>query len=132
MCIRDRVYPYPGYCASPIEVTEVPGKGMGILQNLQKFRLRVRKCCRTHRSSGYSGTGVPKLQKFRAGIKMLYPYPGYLWHGRTELAEVPGMGMNVVRTYRSSGYGCGSVTELTEVPGIVARANRTHPSFGQV
>ena len=88
---------------------------MGILQNLQKFRLRVRKCCRTHRSSGYSGTGVPKLQKFRAGIKMLYPYPGYLWHGRTELAEVPGMGMNVVRTYRSSGYGCECPTELTEV-----------------
>ena len=35
---------------------------------------------------------------------MLYPYPGYLWHGRTELTEVPGTRMNVC-------------TELTEVPG---------------
>ena len=28
---------------------------------------------------------------------MLYPYPAYLWHGRTELTEVPGTGMNVVQ-----------------------------------
>jgi len=26
--------------------------------------------------------------KFRAGKGMLYPYPGYLWHGRTKLTEV--------------------------------------------
>ena len=90
------VYAYPGYCASLTEVTEVPGKGMGILHNLQKFPVRVRKCYRTRRSSGYSGTGVQN-SKFRAGIKMLYPYPGYLWHGRTELTEVPGTGMNVLQ-----------------------------------
>ena len=46
----------PGYCAKDIsvpwvlchsltEVTKVPGKGRGILQNLQKFWVRVRKCC---------------------------------------------------------------------------------------
>ena len=87
----------PGYCNKGIplprvlchSLTEVPGKGMGILQNLQKFRVRVRKCYRTHRSSGYCGTGVQNSQKFRAGIKMLYPYPGYLWHERTELMYVP-------------------------------------------
>ena len=28
---------------------------------------------------------------------MLYTYPGYLWHGRTELTEVPGTGMNVLQ-----------------------------------
>ena len=90
----------PGYCNKGIpvprvlrhsltEVTEVPGKGMGISQNLQKFRVRVRKC--------YSGTGVQNSHKFRAGIKMLYPYPGYLWHWRTELTEVPGTGTKVVQ-----------------------------------
>ena len=50
---------------------------------------------------------------------MLKPYPGYLWHGRTELTGVPGTSMNVVqnsqkffvrvwmlyRTHRSAGYG---------------------------
>ena len=116
---------------------------MGILQNLQKFRVRVRrKCCRTHRSSGYCGTGVQKSQKFRAGIhvKMLYPYPGYLWHWRTEPTDVPGAGINVaqnlqkfrVRVYKTyiislSGNtrgkyrGYGSVRTLqntTLVPGI--------------
>ena len=28
---------------------------------------------------------------------MLYPYPGCLWHWRTELTEVPGTGMKVVQ-----------------------------------
>ena len=90
-------------CHSLTEVTEVPGKGMGILQTLHKFRVRVRKCYRTHRSSGYCGTGVQNSQKFRAGMKMLYPYPGYLRHERTELTG-------------SSGYGYECRTELTEVP----------------
>ena len=126
----------PGYCNKGIpaprvlchsltEVTEVPGKGRGILQKLQKFRVRVRKYYRTRRSSGYCGTGEQNLRKFRAGMKMLYPYPGYLWHERTELTEVPGTGMNVVqnfvaranRAYRKSGYGYECRTELTEVPG---------------
>ena len=59
------VYPYPGYCARLTDVTEVPGKGMGILQNLQKFRNgygsvteltevpdMVARAYRSHRSSG--------------------------------------------------------------------------------
>ena len=71
-------------CHSLTEVTEVPGNGMGILENLQKFRVGVRKCYRTHRSSG-------QVQE------LLYPYPRYLWHGRTELPKVPGTGMNVVQ-----------------------------------
>ena len=125
---------------------------MVLLQNLQKFRVRVRKCYRTHRSSGYCGTGVQNSQKFRAGIKMLYPYPGYLWYERKELTEVPGTGISVVqnlqkfrvrvlvsyRTYRSSGYGYECPTELTEVlcrgmpgintPGMVLYVPyRTHP-----
>ena len=47
--------------------------------------------------------GVHNLQD----IKMIYPYPGYLWHLRTELPEVPGTGMNV--------YECPK--KLPEVPG---------------
>ena len=80
---------------SLIEVTEVPGKGIGILQKLQKV----------------PGTGTEVLQnsqKFRV-----------LWHGRTELTEVPGgykkkavlvprvfCGTGAYRVNRSSGYGC--------------------------
>ena len=101
--IVTNVYPYPGYCASLAELTEVPGKGMRFLQNFHNFRVRVRKCYRTHRSSGCCGTSVQNSQ-FRAGIKMLYPYPGYCGHGRTEITEVPGTGMNVLqyKAYRSS------------------------------
>ena len=83
-------------------MSEFPGKGMGILQNLQ-FRVRVRKCHVTH--------------KFRV-----------LWHGRTELTEFPGRYKNAApvprvfvarayRAYRSSGYGYEYRTDLTEVPG---------------
>ena len=39
---RGYINPYPGYCAEGLtELTEVPGAGMDVLQNLQKFRVRV-------------------------------------------------------------------------------------------
>ena len=59
------------------ELTEVPGWGYASVTDL---------------------TEVPGTvaREFRAGIKMLYPYPEYLWHGRTGLTDVPGTGMNVV------------------------------------
>ena len=78
-------------------LAEVPGTGMNVIQNFQKFRIRVRKSYRTSRSSRYCGTGVQNLQKFRAGWKMLYPYPRYSWHWRTELTEVPGTGINALQ-----------------------------------
>ena len=46
-------------------LTEVPGTGIEILR----------------RSTGYCGTGVHNSQKFRAGIKKLYPCPGYYGTG---------------------------------------------------
>ena len=92
---------------------------MGILQNFQKFRVRVWKCYRTHRSSRYCGTGVNNSQKFRAGAKHAVPVPRGVWNGS-------------YITYRSSGYGYESLTELPEVPGIVVRAYRTYGSSGQV
>ena len=72
-----------GY-GSPTELPEVLGAGMDVLQNSQKFRV--------------------------------------LWHGRTELTEVPGgykrcWWHGAYRTHRSSGYGYECATELTEVPG---------------
>ena len=77
---------------------------MGVLQNFQKFRVRVRKCYRTHRSSGYCGAGVQNSQKFRAGKKQDVPVPGVLWDGS-------------YITHRNSGYGYESLTELPEVTG---------------
>ena len=67
---------------------------MQVLQNSQKFREQVQ--IMLHPYPGYCGTGVQNSQKFRAGVKMLYPYPGKLWHGRTELTQVLGTDMNVV------------------------------------
>ena len=34
-------------------------------------------------------------------MKVIYPYPGYLWHWRTALPEVPGTGMNVVQNFQN-------------------------------
>ena len=64
--VQKVLYPYPGYCGTGCtEPTEVPGTGMNVLRNSQKFRVRVRKSYRTSRSSGYCGTGVHNLHKFR-------------------------------------------------------------------
>ena len=94
----ERLYPYPRYCATILqksqkfrvrvqgsyrtyrssgyryecltELTEVPGTGMKVLQNSQKFR---------------------------AGMIHAVPVPRVLCHRLTELTEVPGTGMNVIQ-----------------------------------
>ena len=77
-----RIHMNSGYgYESLTELPEVPGTGMKVLQNFQKFRVLW-----------HYGTGIRNLKKFRAGMAMLYSYPGYLWHWRTELPEVPGTG----------------------------------------
>ena len=100
---------------------------MAALQNLEKIRVRVWKSYKTHRSSGYgygsladlredSGTGMEVLQnsqKFRVRDGHLpeltevpdrypnvVPVPRVLWHGRTELTEVPGR-VGVWKPYRT-------------------------------
>ena len=46
------LYPYPGYWwLGRTELPQVPGTGMNVVQNLQKFRVRVRMSYRTYRSS---------------------------------------------------------------------------------
>ena len=45
------------------------------------FRVRVWESYRTHRSSGYCGTGAQNSQKFREGTKNDVPYPGIVARG---------------------------------------------------
>ena len=103
---------------------------MGVLQNFQKFGVRVWKCYRTHRSPGYCGTGVQNSQNFRAGTKNAVPVPRVLWRGAyrthsfgygyecpTELTEVPGTGMKVLQNFHKFRVLWHGRTKLTEVPG---------------
>ena len=89
---------------------------MGVLQNFQKFRVRVWKCYRISRSSGCCGTGIQNSQKFRASAKHDVPVPRVLWHGS-------------YRTRRSSGYGYESLTELSEVPGTGMKVLQNFEKF---
>ena len=110
------------------ELTEVPGGykkcctrtpdivARGV-HNSQKFRVRVGESYRTSRSSGYCGTGVQNLQKFRADTKMLYPCPGYCGTVVQILQESRVRVWMSYRTHRSYLYGYGCCTELTEVLG---------------
>ena len=89
----------------PTELTEVPGTGMKVLQNFQKFRVLWH--------------GRTELTEFSGRCKNAVPVSRLLWQGRTDLTQLPGTGMNVVqnshkffvrvwmlyRTHRSSGYG---------------------------
>ena len=111
----------PGYCNKDIsvrrvlcnsltEVTEVSGKGMGILQHLNNSS-RYGYVSVLHNSEvpGIVAWAHRTHIKFRAGKGMLYPYPGYLWHGRTKLTEGPGTGMSVLQNLQKFFVGYGSV-----------------------
>lgn len=102
------------------------------------------KVLQNAQNSGYCAAGAQNSQKFRAGIKKLYPYvPGVLWHARTELTEYPGTGVKVLRrTRRSSGY-CEagvlnsqkfragtSIENLYPYPGYLSRVHITYGSSG--
>ena len=115
---------------------------MGALQNFQKFRVRVWKCHRTSRTSGYWGTGIQNSQKFRAGTSRAVPVPRVLWHGSSRTHKSSRYGYQSLNiTSRSSRYGYESLTKLPQVPGrykhalpvprvFVAPAYRTSRSFG--
>ena len=52
--VQKVLYQYPGYCGTErTELTEVPATGMNVVQNSQKFFVRMWMLFRTHRSSGY-------------------------------------------------------------------------------
>ena len=89
--------PKPGYCGTGrTKLTEVPSTGMNVLQNSQKFRVRVWKSCRTCRSSGY-WHGCTELTEVSGRYENAVSVPRVLWYGRTGVTEVPGTGMNAVQ-----------------------------------
>ena len=101
----------PGYCNEGIpvprvlchsltEVSEFPGKGMRILQNFQKFRVRVRCLTELPEFPGIVAQAYRTRRSSERVQNMMYPYSGYCCRGRTELPEVPGTGMNVVQNFQ--------------------------------
>ena len=83
------LYPYPGYFGTGLtELTEVPGTGMGVLQNIQNFRVLWHG--RTELTEG------PGRYKHAVPVPWVLLAPAY-------------------RTSRSSGYGYECPTEVTEV-----------------
>ena len=89
---------------------------MGVLQNFQKFRVRVWKCYRTSSSSGYCGTGMQNSHKFWADTKHDVPVPRVLWHRSN-------------RTHRSSGYDYKRLPEFPEVPGTGMKVLKNFQDF---
>ena len=91
-------YPYPGYGASLPELTEVAGAGMEVSQNFQKLRVRVWKSYETRRSSGYGYGSLTELVEVPGRYTIVLPVrvtvPRVLCHGRTEVTDVTGTGMN--------------------------------------
>ena len=71
---------------------------MGVLQNLQKFRVRYGSVTKL--------TKVPGIVAWACRTHKSYEndtpaYPGCLWHWPTELPEVPGTGMTVVQNFHN-------------------------------
>jgi len=106
----------------------IPGKVMGGLLNFLKLRVRLCKCYRTHRSSGYCGPGVQNSQKFQEGARSVVPVPRVLWHrayrthrsygyGYQSLTEVPGTGMGVVQNSRKFFVRVWMLYKIAEAPG---------------
>ena len=101
-----RAYRSSGYGYEfPTKLTEVPGTGMRVSQNFEKFRVLWH--------------GRTELTEVPDRYENAVPVPRVLWHGRIDLREVPDTSMNVVQnsqkffvwvwmlyiTHRSSGYG---------------------------
>ena len=116
------------------------GYGYISVTELPEVPVVAARAYRTHQSSGrvqnmlypypgYCGTGRPELTEVPGtGIKVAQNFQNFrvLWHGRTEVTQVPARYENAVpvpqvlvalayRTYRSSGYGYEYPSELTEI-----------------
>ena len=97
-------------CHSLTEITEVPGKGLGILQNSHKFRVRygsdieltevpgiVARAYRTHLSYR---NDIPVPRVF---VALAYRTSRSSWYGyerRTEPPELPRTGINVLQNFQ--------------------------------
>ena len=82
-------------CQGRTEFTEVPDTGINV-QNLQKFRVRVRKCYRSHRSSEYCGTGT-ELTEVPGRYANAVPVPRVFVARAYRAHRVPGTGLKVVQ-----------------------------------
>ena len=75
--VQNKLYPYPGYCGNGrTELTEIPSTGVEVLSEVPEV----------------PGAGLKVLQNFQKFR--------VLWHGRTELTEVPGRYKNAVPIHR--------------------------------
>ena len=73
---------------------------MRILQNFQMFRYGYRCLTKLPEVPGIVAQAYRTHRSSERVQNALYPYPGYCGHGRTELPEVPGTGMNVVQNFQ--------------------------------
>ena len=87
---------YDGFGSLP-ELTEVPGKGMGVLQNSQKFRVRYESFTELTEVPGRYTNVVPLPPDIMAQAYRTYRSFGYGYECRPELTEVPGTGMDLVQ-----------------------------------
>ena len=103
------VYPYPGWVVfvpQSYRSNRSSGYGTEVLQNSQNFQVLWH--------------GRTELTYI---TKMIYPYPGYLWHWRTELPEVPGTGMSVIHNFQEFPIRVWIPTKLTEVLCTIPKKN---------
>ena len=101
MSQSDRTHRSSGYgYESLTHLTEAQGTGMEVLQSSKKFRVR-------------------NPPKFRVGIRILYPYPGYCGTGVQKIRKFRVRVWMSYVTHRSSGYGYECRAEHTEVPARV-------------
>ena len=63
--VQNMLYPYPRYCGmGRTELTEIPGTGMKVLQNFQKFRASI--------SSGYGYESLTELPEVPGIVARAY------------------------------------------------------------
>ena len=135
------------------DLTEVPGI-VARAYITHRSSGRVQKCCtrtprivawgvQTHKRSGYGYACPTELTEAPGtGMTVLHNFRNFrvLWHGCTELTEVPGRYEKAVpvprvcaelayRTYRSSGHGYECPTKLAEVPGTDINALQNSQKF---
>lgn len=81
-----------------VMICRVYGFLVRVWKYLQMCRALIWKCYKTHISSGNCGNGVyTDFTEIPGGYKYVVPVPRVLWHGHTELTQVPGTGMNVIQ-----------------------------------
>ena len=95
----------------------IPGKGMGVLQNSKKFRVRVESVLEVTEAPGI----VARAHRTCTSS-------GYGYECRTELTEVPGTGLDVVQNSQNSQKFRVRVIPGENTPGMVLHVPyRTQP-----